>query len=644
MENSFGSQMAQQGLAFLIGTLDPVGQQVAPPNLGDQSSFSKAITGTGLFPVGNDLALIGEQVPTQSGMMLWLPQRGVLSMYHMGFVPQGSTVLTAGGGISTRGLYGGPWNLQGTAATKTVASLTYIGTLAIPYSHTGKDSQVTLAPSLAGDFSSTKAYSGILTVTMDAVGIGATALTGEISAAAISDTRNVSQINTAGVIGSYSVVDLGQQAVTQQDSLRLESAMDGAVALVGSDFAKIFTNPDSDRVFNRQGAFQQYTYPAVTIPNYAFFASWPAVDVNRTTNIPTVLFHQWITPWQIQLAAPAGQPAITQNIVGPIDEAGTLDIAVHFGMNFNNPSTPAPHLVYGDMFHVIVTATHVFGACSSDGSISYTELSQQGPILELVTAPPSAALVFQYDDTFNGTEQRRVSMAATGKYLGTYLAAIVTIKSQVDPGNGAIITGFNVNAISTSVLAPTINSPGACGPARVIRWDSVTAGQLVKASALLNVQVVPQGAIAPYTQQAAATIDQIGNVNIIPWIQRLYNGSHGLRRILTKTHYDDFLRNILPQLSAEKIAGWAQRDDSLATASHAAGIFGSLGGTLAGPLGGILGGLADGIFGSAGQFGACGGDGDYGAAGQFGAAGKFGAAGQFGSAGSMMGGSRRQRG
>ena len=98
--------MTSQFTDLVKATLNPrgeEGQTAVPPSLYTETSFLKTFDIAGNIAIGTDTNLINEKVPTQKGLIIWQPNRGLTSCYRMGMVPSGATKTSfqTAAGIST---------------------------------------------------------------------------------------------------------------------------------------------------------------------------------------------------------------------------------------------------------------------------------------------------------------------------------------------------------------------------------------------------------------------------------------------------------------------------------------------------------------------------------------------------------------
>lgn len=674
--SAYQARRSDDNRSLLRATLDPKLEITAPPNLFHDTNFSKAVTGVGNFVIGDDVFPAGsESVSSQTGMILYLPLRGVGSIARFGFVAAGVT-----SPINTLPL----GNITLSALiTDSFLGIVYNAPLAIPYLGTASSAeQIVISPELDLDFSKTRTYAGRFSVKSTTLSAGTIALNGYMAAGSISDTRDICQNGpVGGTTRAYSIGDLNQQSVTKKDGLQEVSVMDGITCLVGPDIPGEFTPPNTDSVDMLKGEYATF---AITDTQVASFVTgFPTGQYNP-------LFSIWASPWFTTANVDATWLVSHQNLyLGAINEYGCVDYEIEGRYQFNTSSKVSAAVMAGDFkleavvqhyWAVVHPATGALQYVTGSDNITLAVRSDGDPDSSL---PPTRAMEFKaFKASF--TPKMRIdkytgridgfSRLNGGKYIGSFIAVCA-----VGSHEGAAIVGHTWNFTlepNTTYLrarARNVDQIGEVGPARVIRWDNVSKDQNMRVDCLFNVQCIPQGTIAPFVQVAAMTNPESTDLNAIPWIASLYNGPGIFRRVWTTPEYEEMLRQLDELTSVDGLLKQARANGKEGAAGQSAGIFGSLGsqlGSTFGPIGGLIGGiggsLADSLIGgAAGQFGGSQARRAYGpsntvtrgppliaggAAGQFGyqggAAGKYGAsAGQFGDAAGQFGdGSGRMSG
>jgi hypothetical protein len=635
--------VALNSLLLVKSTVEPRKFAASTPNLFYDTTFINPVTFDLSYAVKDDAALIGEKVSTQSGMFLWLPNLGTTSMFHMGFVPIGTTTLADGaayGALAVRGfgLTNGSWGnswANGGAPTYPWLHRVYTGVCAIPYNNRIAPDSISSAPALKDQFSKTRMLSGIMECYSSTRAITTTALSGTFSCAAISDTRDLSEATDKTC---YSVTNLDTQGVTARDGIKQIPVQDGVAVIIGPDMPPDFSAPEQNNTSRTNGEF------SAVIPIASFATRIGPFFPYTSQPQSHKFFTAFITSkqeniWPEDAIVPTAEPPANHNLikVTPIDETGTFDVVVagRFGLQTNTPNQC--------IYKIEVTALHFFETCGSDGGVYTQQYAEcQSTIITAREAfyndgaggdqPPVNTVPYNF--TFSPKHLRR-SYELDGAYAGV----LIVCSSMLIVGDVAVGAGDALSQLlyepTVSVTSTTVNLPGAVGPARVIRYDKVGAGQVIEVSGFCNVQCIPQGSLAPFVQAGATWTPEGTDLNIIPFIAQLFNGVTPLQRVWIRSAYLEFVAQNITNMTPESFAALI---DIIGDAKHtrfglAAGFFGSLAN--------MAGNVLDGIAGTSGNFegnrvglnNAVNMPGGGGAAGQFrgGAAGQFrgGAAGQF---------------
>lgn len=691
--------------AFIQQTAAPNRYNTRPPSTNHPSSVYKRVDADATFvtPILDPNATNVVAKPG-TGLLLWFPQRGTDSVYHMGIVPQGTTStriqntagypnpptffdnsLTNCGQVVSGQDNGDPPQILITG----VSGFVFTRALALPR----LDVPIKIAPILDEQFSLSRLYGGVFRLYSDTIATGSTALNGTASCSVISDTRDVAQ-NAAGT-DAFPVVDLAQSARTVKEIVKDTSIATGIVMIQGSDIAPHYTAPDSNNNILMQGGWNTPTIgPALTKR-----VDWKGiVDGNNLLFKQFGLFTGWYSPWGVNQLEGFGSTlwnpstsvyAAANGIIPndaidltPISEMGTVDIKVQFGIKIHAVTQNGTANKFENKINFVVIVEHYFaGIISSLAAGSNPQIGQVN-VRCLRTVHTLAGRVGDFE-TISGSKSQlqaqspammNITSSITDQYVragslagfGKFIGAKVYIGCYSYPQIGAPqelsfdITLFNyapqeftsdpigdVTQLRDSYSGPVIsffardiNEPGNCGPCHVARYDGVGGGQQLRIEGVLNTESVAKGDLAPYVQDQVMNSRLAPDINVLPLIWMLYNGISPFKMSWAGPEYDSFLETIVYPMTAESLLSVADGDPRIKTSMDAAGLFSSI----LGGIGGTLGGLADGILGASGQFGA---RGQFGAAGQFGATGQFGdmaARGQFGASGQygdMLG--RRQR-
>lgn len=510
-----------------------------PPNLAWQTAFPKRLDVVGNINI-DDSTLdpsTGKVVPTSSGMVVWLVNRGVNGIKRYGFIPAGYSTNLAR-------LYFGE-------------TITYNSALGAPYT----PGDIKISPDLTTTFSSARLFSGDLRVICDTVPIGNTALNGYFSCGTVTDTRDVAQLSNGNC---FDPSDLVQTSSTSKDGLKEISCMKGIVGLVGSDVRFNYGPPNPDVC--DAGINGQYTPLAIT--------KQLGSVLNLASGATAIFSNTWVSPWNVTLSG-GSQSALLQNIqVPPINLEGCLDVKVVAGFEISSANPVVSQCI------VRALLQHMWAQVGPDGSIHNGDLSMKytmSNILPVIGGPSSGAGVFltfedspvMYENTTINNGNQTNSVSNRGMYLGFQLVLMIDNPTTVD--FSCTIASYPGYYPQISVRARSLFCEGELGPARIIRWDGLSKDQQIKIDGVLMAQCIPQGIIAPFVQSAAMYSDSVTNLNAMTFVSELYNGPSPFRRMWTGEAYDDFMKNVFPNFNSEMVVEWAQ--PKLIATANSSGMF-----------------------------------------------------------------------
>lgn len=638
LENDLRMDMDKEvnELGFIQTTLDPVHYDVLPPNITTRTTFAKRFTVDGEWTILDPADLVIEKVPSDTGLVVWLVQRGILSIYRMGIVQKGT--ISYAGNMT----YGG-------------IPLVYSAELAVPY-NVGNNQQITIAPSPTRDFTFTRLAAGVVSIRSTDVPIGSTAFIGNISAGSIQDWRDVCQ-NSQGL--AFSTADIKQQSVTTKDAFVKESLEEGCTFIVGSDVPNDFSVPDRDNY----GSFNA-GYETLTVLNSISDSSQPWALCWGTFGKNLVVTHQWVTPWKTNVNSTSSVPyqwpssavdtweysnflrtdgnVLQNQNVGQINPCGFagFDITVGFNrLGLKNSDTPITGDVFPSLAGQMITLTYtttinvvdVYASCNLGGYLSYSSWSSGNiagqaaygsnytftdpyqfyvdPTSHKVSyiTPASSGSVshtVSHRDQGHGLEQ----YGSRGQYIGSMVTVYQNVAASVTLGttvsgtyNGVSLLNYanapgavtppetfwssQFNLLQITAVAQDIYTQGELGPLRVCRYDQVGKGQTMVVDGTLLVECVPEGTIAPYVVPSLKSTGITSNVNLFIVIAALYNGGGPFKRIWRRNDYLRVLHHVVPTLTIETLLNWASEYPDVGAACHAAGIFGKFFQTAGGLMG-----------------------------------------------------------
>jgi hypothetical protein len=584
--------------------LDPLSGSTAPANNdGGASGFLNAVQFECTFvvaPAPVPFPGLFEAVPFDTGMILWLPQDGVDSLYHMGFVPAGSFIdqpIGAGAnaafkGITMVGNFRGPASvLAPFAAADLNANGWHIineSTYCVP--RTGANQAISLSPQLDINFSRTKLVSGRVEIKSDTIPIGATALAGYMSAGVLMDTRDIALNGTGAGATCYSVTDLVTASVTVKDGIKLEPIANGITSIAGPDLCNKYTAPRQILTDTLNAEF--FEIPASNPINFvASQNSVGAIPLATEGYLP--LFQMFVTPvakdfWvQTQSVASNVRPAeYTRVQTNPIAETGVLDVEV--GVNLEIQLNAPADWSTNNVAEILINAIHFFERVDNTGACQYSIfsecISQKRYVSERKTVPQMYTAHLQVAEMCKFQPRKfRTSFVNDGKYVGTHVFASVGW-AYIGAGVGNVFTG-NVTYWQTAptviVTARNDDKEGRVGVAHIIRYDNVAAGQNLTIRGQAQVMCVAQGNLAPFVHKSISATSVAADTDVMNYATMLWNGdSPYFRRNYPSNYYnDEILRIVVPNLSPQWLDSYGSKGaqgQEIRAAGASAGLFGIL--------------------------------------------------------------------
>jgi hypothetical protein len=659
----------QQMLQYLRSVLDPnkKASQNVPPLVGNTITLPQNMLISQTFKV-DDSALINEQVPTSRGFIMSLPMRDAYSVTRYSRVPTSAISAANAKGLefepdttwlqpNTDAAWGGS-----TTALALVSGLSYsLGELALPYD---KTNNVQISPDITNQFSRARTYSQIVRFESDTVSIGTVSLSGVVGGAVIGDTRDVSLVSDGSA--PYSAFDethLCTAAITPKESLLNVPLQKGIVMLQGPDISDRLRSPEAsnDLVVNGQtlyyvmdSAQTSWTSPSTPTTEYVS-------QVDNGAVVP--LEEAWIAPNATRLTYVSQMltrfPGYKTNRkqVPPIDENGALSFRVCVPNCIFATVGSSGRSILGD---VICYVSHVFANVDNKGSVNYIVRSEVVTSTLADTQQGNGSLANNAQDIWFTADANpfRATLPSPIKYVGSRVQVMFRLKDcpyGIVTGTNQTVTTQSLNIQLTFVhdapqiwiTAPTVNEPGYVGPAHFITYRDLSNSQRVVVRGEQNVQAVSNSSLAPYVQSLVAGMRIMSNLNVIPFLNILFNSPQTpFARMWIEEEYDFFVRERLPKIGGEMISEWSLMDKNVGFAAGGsfADVLGAVAGAgiplLAQGIGKLFG--ASGGFDGAGQFNS-GMQGGYDGAGQFNAGGGFGSSGEYGASGQFSG-MRRMRG
>lgn len=597
-----------------------------------------------------------DTVSYNKGMYISFPQHGVDSVYHYGFVESGSYVQAGTAeftqnirGLSLLNAYVGPKSRVPTFGPNDFVGwrLEYNSELGLPRIGAGIGFQI--EPELATNYSKLRAFASKMVMSSTTISGTNFNLSGTFSSGVIADTRNICQVVGAnGVRRAFPQAALSQQSITKGDVLRSSSVAEGAVDLMGPDYPRYWTQPDTDTTDTLYG---QWETPSLAQTSLTLFNN---VDLGvAAQNAPYDVAQYWVTPWDTDFWVTNGsttsyanqKPTIHEVVkVNPINEEGVLDIDFSFSPSFwLTEGVDSGNVLCSATMNFCVNAVHLFAYCGGNGMVNYnvkseTELypMQVRNSLQLNGASNNSTIAVSapiQNITFKSRPRMlRPSFATTdgGKYLGTLISVTatwvaasthtksLTFAQPPTASETAMITGdlgCDVRNMSMRVRGRNVDKEGTVGIAHIIRYDDVTEGQQVQFQGSAIVQGVAQGSLMPFVTKSVGVVT-LPETLVTKLLNLLWGRNRNFRRICTLREYRDTIAPAAAELTPAKLLSIINNLDPVErevalNAAASGGFFGPLakmagtaiGGlfgqpALGGQAGELVGGIGDGIFGT----------------------------------------------
>lgn len=584
----------------------------------------------------------GAQVPGQNtvfytdvssfknGMYIAFPQEGVSNVYHYGFVAGGSYAwagfsTNAGNhfGLDLENKYVGakvyaagppmpptlpPGPMAGGVPNRILDfpgwRLDYLSELALP--RLGDNNGFQISPNISEYYSKVRGYASKMVIASTTIAAGNFDLSGTFSSGIISDTRDICQkVGTNGVSRAFPTSSLTAQSVARGDNLRTSSVADGAVDLMGPDYPRGWTAPDTDFTDTLQAEWIKPTLAAYTNDRLLQSSSEDGGGGNpsfwQDFNVGDAKQY-WVTPWDTDfyvanstspvVAGPVAQRPVNHERVRvpAINEDGVLDIDFSYEAQAVAETQPGYQVKLD--YAVKVNYVHIF-AYIKDGQVNYNVASEtttqkietESSYYFNAFSSQAEANVDNYQRHHSQARPRMLrsgfSKTTGGKYLGTLVSVTAAISSfnvaNVPQNNG---WWFGMRNFEMRVRARNVDASGRVGPAHCIRYDDVAQGQQVNFQGTTLLRALAQGAVAPLTQQNTGAFSVPDNA-FTKFVEILWGRVPNLHRITTLREYRDKILPWIHELTAEKILGILNQLDPVERdvaieAGQAAGIFGKM--------------------------------------------------------------------
>lgn len=532
---------------------------------------------------------LGELVPSNRGMILWLIDRGLYSMYRMHFVPAG-TVSTASLSsiynfttptLAYRTILASP-SASNLTTVGLLSNLTYVWELALPVLQVaGTNEVITIDQNIPNELSFTRLYAGQLSLDSSSVSVGNTSLNGAFSAASISDTREIAQTSN----GAFQVNQIAASSETQEDYVYQVPVNQGVTAIIGPDVSNEFQMPQQDQVVLANGI---YTPIRLTQLNaFQTGAGFSIAATNGDYQNPGTysqyffysLGNAWVSPWNITPTIVANAigsniqgptqtvTPITQPTLNPTSETGCyrFRVSAQFAFGYNVNTDDVTIVECG------VIATHIFAGVNLQGNILYTSYKERKPYLcgNLNLNAAATVTSFDFDPTFF-----RQGFTTDGKYIGTFfsfyvnavVSAYYTYTTTLNSLQNYLYSTITLQPPTIYICTSDVNVRGEVGPARILRWDGLapnnagtgTQGMVLNLSSKIWCQGIPNAQLTPYVKDKIQARMRMVPMDVVDLAMRLFNNPNNpLNRVWNKKEYEAFVRDIVMNLNEEKIIEWA---------------------------------------------------------------------------------------
>jgi hypothetical protein len=578
------------------------------------------------FTVQPDSDLTGEKVPFRNQLILWLPVRGISSAFRCGIVPFNTTSTNSEGldWVWIVGPNGSYDTATGAQHYYPFNGFKYAAELALPYDTVGignQNAQIQLAPDLATDYTVARCYAALLSARCQTRSGSSLMMNGILSAAAVSDTRDVAQQKNGA---AYNPQQMDQCKMTENDAVTHipVGSGNGVVGVMGPDTGE-YGNPFFEETVFTNGQGTTVTIPGVSGVNMtgSYLSQSSTGSPNWIlSNMEYCLRTLWVSPWQVQLtsaglAGSSANAADASNLVtvpcDPIDECGSLAINVRFAWwapTFTPGAGQYPYTT-GIPIHLRARVAHYFAKVNpTNGSLVYTTEQEMHDIhttsARLSTDGGYSEVGLQLS-TDARKFHRNISWASIGKYIGTCIMIFcvrgpaplpLTINgTDIETGAPPALGYTQVANMQVELLATSLKEPGCLGPARIFRMDGLDSGQQIAVVGMGWASCIPTGSMATVGASLAKDKVEGSHFEITRLMRHMYDRSDAFRRIYSSDMYAGAVRAIFQDIQGENFM-WdhAQLDkwENLAVTPEAGGFFSDIWGTLKKGVSSIVGAVA----------------------------------------------------
>jgi hypothetical protein len=509
------------------------------------------------------------KVPDSTGVVLWLPWRSPDSVERFGIVPVGTDDYTA---VNTR-----------------VGILSYPNSgVLLPYVRTD-DAYIKLSginTNVDGNFPFQRLFAGVLSLQADTISIGNLSLTGHLAAAAVQDVRLALLAHETNPGAQYDntdrtqvcdVAEICSKAMTSKDGVKHVSGEEGVCTVLGPDIVyHMEKSGRSGKVIHRGGRL----YPPTQLDTRNI--SYQTILAGDLTE--RILYAGWISGFNVRRNnnAPAPWNSAPSNvIINQPDMANPIGAMIEVHITIRLQRDVVSEGVGEDEY--TVRFTDVWGAVApTTGEITYfTRVTQKtfykGTSNDVVNNRPyeiTHDASWQYPGTVvenqaQTTFTRIVPMQ--GLLVGTYVEVTLrALDSTALVRTGASSARLMPGGHACTIQGRIVNDGqlGELCPARVMRWDNMGRGQVVRLSGHFLMEYYPGVYTAGLSTSEGA--ERCENASALNLAGLVYNDpGTKFARVWAINDYNEFCRNL--DVYTDPGALLDIRSDTVRDAVYAAG-------------------------------------------------------------------------
>ena len=630
-----GRSRAIDVVSLLKAAYNPVQNvgSVPPPILNTLPTQVQSVSWEMELTTVPQIFLQGEQVPNQNGAIIQIPHYGASAIAPWAFIPAGTTSqyvsanpqLWPNANIA-RATITNLWakssfaGIYSEVSYPVISIITFNDETPVPFSNGSAGSlQIQAAPADAEkNYSAVRLYASAFQVLSNTVATGTAELAGTLAGAAISDTRQVAQITGSA---SFAPSQICQSAMTEKDGIRNVRADRGITAILGCDVPNRFQQYVEQNVDFKKGSF--YTYPVTAATTFQFLKG-PA---------PNVISYAWVSPWNTSVTSSTlggqqydggpgfgatysmGTTSITRITpdLYPELRTGLTDVFdFRVRMMIGNPPTVGPILPYAQDTtgepgaNVVVPwavpgrisfqATHCFVTVLTTGQLSWTFETEETAAYQIDqysmgtfyyaggTPAPQSSLTGTFLTASFSPRMTLSNIQTQGVYVGSSVLVLLQAECPATFNQAYQFTNssFSVSDGYAQVWNPTVfidvaihgdYVDGVRGPIRIVRWDNIAGGAVVKMVGSALLQGIPnaqaQSLIKSQKQKAAPYNTDINAMLLITY---LFNCHPMYCRVMPTDQWAR-MADMLQTLTPEDLVNSVGTNEQAVNALQTAGFF-----------------------------------------------------------------------